>query len=70
MGLHKEERVLSALWLTDNLPLEARAGANIEAIGLDTRAIRSTTGYLKLSYEFTNSTACLALIAKMKNVAF
>ncbi|MFT3916139.1 MAG: hypothetical protein QM704_19275 [Anaeromyxobacteraceae bacterium] len=53
MGLKLQERQLWTAWtvLTD---------PEVDAISLEAKAIDANTGYLNLSYEFTNFTECVA----------
>lgn len=55
MGLSRGDRSLIAFWGGEGNPMSS---ANLHAIGLSAKALRTTTGYLTLTYEFSNFGAC------------
>ena len=62
MGLLQHDRTLKAAW--ENL------GGDLEVIFLDTTALSTDEGWLKLSYHFKNSDKCVDELRKTTNEAF
>ena len=57
MGLRQKERTLSALWEAEE---GSKIPAPIKGIALEASALSNDTGFLRLSFEFTNFTSCLS----------
>ena len=57
MGLRQKERTLSTMWDAEE---GSRIPVTIKAIVLEASALSGETGFLRLSFEFTNFTSCLA----------
>jgi hypothetical protein len=65
MALKQKERTLTSFWGT--LENAGKTPAPITAVQLNASALDSSSGWLTLYYEFSNSTKCLDEVAKMKN---
>ena len=57
MGLQQKDRYLSTFWDEEE---KSTLADNIEAISLETIGLSRTSGFLRLSYEFSNFGACSA----------
>lgn len=64
MSLNKQERFLMKNWKDTEQP--AMKNNNLTEIGIQARAVDSSSGYIYLEYDFKNTPACLAELENKK----
>ena len=64
MGMIKKERTLSAGW---SKPKKSNLPHSLESILVQVAALSSNKGYIRISYEFDNIDACMAVLQAKKN---